>query len=137
MSKIKFIFAGVLGGLGYAFVSFFLVTPSLRKNPEGFLFWGIEGFLFAAFFLLITSLFPERESMISNAIKGMMSGILACSVFGGFTYYNAVIRPQREGVLVLRDVKMDVAVAVGYYSLGLALLGLLAGVIIYMTKRDS
>jgi len=123
MDKIKFILTGVLGGLGYAFISFFLVTPSLRNNPEGFLFWGIEGFLFAIFFILISALFPKRESLTSNGIKGMMSGILACSFFGVFTYYNAVIRPQKEGALVIRDVKMDVIAGISYYTLGFALLG--------------
>ena len=137
MKKIKFIITWVLGALGYAFVSFYLVTPVLRKNPAGLLVWGIVGFLFAAFFLLTSSLFPRSNSRISYAIKGMSSSILACSFFGGFTYYNAVIKLQREGMIVLSNVKTDVIAALANYFLGFALLGLFAGVMIYMTRSDS
>ncbi len=137
MQKMKFIIGGVVGGLAYGFISYFLITASLRQNPEGLIFWGIEGFLFAAFFLLASSLFPKYNSMIANAVKGMISGILACSFFGGFTYYNAVFRPEREGTIVISSVKADVLVAVAYYFVGFALIGLLAGAMIYTAKRDS
>ena len=137
MQKMKFMFGCVLGGLAYGFISFFLITASLRQNPEGLIFWGIEGFLFATFFLLTSSLFPRCNSMTANAVKGLASGILACSFFGGFTYYNAVIRLESAGTIVISSVKRDVLVAVVYYLLGFALLGLLAGAIIFVTKRDS
>ena len=137
MQKMKFIIGGVLAGIAYGFISFFLISTSLRTNPAGLIFWGIEGFLFAVFFLLASSLFPKNNSMIGNAIKGLTSGVLAFSFFGEFTYYNAVIRPERVGTIVISSVKNDVLVSVSYYLFGFALLGLIAGVIIYKTKSDS
>jgi len=138
MDKIKFLIYVILGGISYAFISFFLITPSLRQNPEGFLTWGFGGFLFSLFYLLIKIPFTRYHCSIKfNALNGMASGLLSCSLFVAFTYYNAIVQPQRANIIVLSELKRSLYFQLGYYSIGFMLLGVVVGMVIWLCNKSS
>jgi len=53
MKSIKYGIWGILGGLIYAFISFYLLTPILRKNFIAIFLYGFQGLIFGiAFYAL-------------------------------------------------------------------------------------
>jgi hypothetical protein len=138
MRTTKFLFLGALGGLTYVFISFFLLNPSMAHHPEVLVGWAMEGFLFALFYLLIRIPFSKvAASMKINIVIGMASGLLSCSPFVAFTYYNAVIRTERANVMVLAELKRNIVSQLGYHALGFMLLGAVVGILISLNKRIS
>jgi hypothetical protein len=136
MDKIKFLFYGTLGGVTYAFISFFLLTQSMSHHPEVLAGWAIEGFLFALFFLLLRIPFPKYAGSLKfNTANGMASGLLSSIFFVAFTYYNAVIRPERANMLVMY--KASIVTQLEYQLLGFMLLGAIAGIVISLVKNNS
>ena len=138
MDKIKFLFWGALGGVAYAYISFFLITPYLSHYPVLLGGWAVEGFLFALFFILLRIPFRKfAGSKIINAIIGMASGLLAFSPLVAFTYYNAVIGPESGNMIVLAELKRSTASQLGFETLGFMLLGGVVGIAISNKKFNS
>jgi hypothetical protein len=137
MNKVKFLLYGFIIGASYAFISFFLITGSMREFPLGIVYWGIEGFLFALFFLLIQIPFQRyRKSLAFCGLNGIISSLLISGWAAAFTYYNAIYSKEKAGVLVISELKRSILLQLGYYLFGCLLLGLIMGIIIWSKERD-
>lgn len=131
MDKIKFLFLGALGGVAYAFISFYLITPQFIHYPLLLGGWAVQGFLFALFFILIGIPFRKFSDLkLINAGIGMASGLLSFSPAVAITWYNSVIIPERSNIIVLAELKRSIASQIGYQALGYMLLGAVVGIAI-------
>lgn len=137
MNKGKFLLAGFFAGAGYAFISFYLITGSLRQFPLGILYWGLEGFLFALFFLLIQIPFQRyRKSIFFCGVNGIISSLPIAGLAAAFTYYDAIYSKEKAGILVISELKKSILSQISYYLLGCMLLGLAIGLLIWFKERS-
>jgi hypothetical protein len=136
MNKGRFLLLGILGGLGYAFISFYLITPQLRHNLIGLLYWGVRGFLFTLAFLLIRILVSRYNNSITFcALNGTVSGGLSCIIDVVVTYYNVMVNAERAGGFVPPELKSDLYSQMGHYLFGCILLGLAIGIGIWSRNK--
>ena len=75
---------GLLGGLLYAFISFYLITPTLRNNLGALSFYGFQGCILGIAFNVLKS--------VSNKVLviGAISGFISCVFAVGITLYNVI-----------------------------------------------
>ncbi len=138
MKKGKFLLNGFLIGAGYAFISFYLITGSLREFPLGILYWGLEGFLFALIFLLIQIPFKQyRKSIVFCSLNGIISILPISAWAAAFTYYRSIYSQKKAGVYVYSELKTSILSQLGYYLFGCMLLGLVIGIFIWAMESKT
>jgi hypothetical protein len=123
---------GVLGGLLYAFISFYLLTPVLRKNFVAIAFYGFQGLVFGIVFAalkLITNKIAKEKNLkfISNIAIGAIAGFLSSIHNVAITYYNAVLKSPG---FVPDELRINIISELLHFSVGCLLLGLIIGFII-------
>ena len=123
---------GILGGLVYAFVSFYLMTPILRGNFAAVVFYGLQGAIFGVVFagLKITIKKVAKEGghrALPGIIIGTVSGLLSCLPTIFITYHNAI---NRSPGVVSNEVKINIISELLHYLAGGIVLGSVIGLLI-------
>jgi hypothetical protein len=130
---------GLLGGLLYAFISFYLLTPVLRKNFVAIAFYGFQGLVFGIVFAalkLITNKIAKEKNLkfISNIAIGAIAGFLSSIHNVVITYYNAVLKSPG---FVPDELRINITSELLHFSAGCLLLGLIIGFIIGLFDRKE
>jgi len=125
---------GICGGLLYAIVSFYLITPYLRQDLMSISFFGFQGLIFSICYVLLGMavdkfmMKTKRDHKVTlNILTGAISGLLSGSFNISVTYYGAVI--SFKGV-VDEGLKNSIISDLLHYSVGCIAIGLILGLLI-------
>lgn len=133
---MKIIKGGLLGavcGLLYAFISFYLITPVLRRDSGAILFYGFQGLilgvLYASLKLIAKRIINAeyKSIVIINLMIGMISGFFSSSFTALITYYKTIVNASG---FVTDEVKMSIMSRIILFCTGSLLIGLIVGLLV-------
>lgn len=132
MKIARYLAYGVIGGLAYAFVSFYLVTPCLKGNWVEIAYFGFQGFLYAGIFLLLKAriLRNSASEIAPYGIIGAISGLVSCTYYVFATYYSAVLSAKAKGIIVPPEMRYGILLQLAQYCVGCLVLGSFVGILI-------
>lgn len=113
---------GIIGGLFYAFVSFYLLTPIFRVSFASIIYYGIQGFLYGISlqFLRNYIFIKNNNKLFTSFIIGAISGLISSSLNITITIYNTLIMHNSE---LAQGFKIQLLKEIIYYEIGCILLG--------------
>lgn len=139
MSVFKGLIMGLLGGLGFAITSYWLITPYMRHNLFAIGAFGVRGLLFSAFFLFFMSLIARRNKhplhshpITRYAIIGSISGLLCPLLDIVITYHSFLA--SRSGI-PSPMVHASLLIDLGLIAVGYSVIGTIVGLIIAYSQR--
>ncbi|MSM40403.1 MAG: hypothetical protein GJT30_12355 [Geobacter sp.] len=137
MRLIKSSLIGLVGGLMYGFISFYLLSPYLRDNIVGLIGWAVQGLLLGLIFSIIDLLVQRKNIMLIglckiNILIGVISGAISSCLEIALTLYNLY---GNKNSIVNDKVFKDVFFASLYYFIGSALIGLTVGCFIFIGRK--
>jgi hypothetical protein len=139
MTILRILLLGALGGLLYAFVSFYLITPYLRDNLVAVGFFGLQGLLFSLAYMCASSLAAKcsqgekvSRKLRLNVTIGVISGVFSGSFNIAVTYYSAILSFRGTVTSELHKTIMSELV---HYLLGCIFIGCAIGILVAVVAR--
>jgi hypothetical protein len=131
---IKYVLGGLLGGLLYGFVSFYLVTPFFRNNIVNILIFGLAGLVFGLIYSLLKIILKRKGGIVYSLFIGVLSGIGAAFVNVFISFYHLFLKPE-----LVRDVGLrnQIYVEAAFYVLGFVIIGMTVGFINYKITKNN
>jgi hypothetical protein len=134
MEKVKKIakgaVLGLLGGLLYGFVSFYLITSAFRDYPSAIaLNYGVPGLFFGIAYVALKLLTRKHPGFISSILIGAISGLISVSPAVVITIYNLLINVD-PNVVILHANKIRIITDLVYGAVGYVIAGSTIGLLI-------